>query len=174
MTKRVKKITVKIAGKTATRKTWTHTWKTFLEVFTGVLAGGIADVFAREYGTPAFRLALFALITVADVFAREYGTPAFRLALFALITVAVSTAVTAALNEDQRLSRSTKTFIQAFVGVFAGGIATVIGDWGTPAFKAGLLSLVTVGISTALAAVMNLQPSEVILGDKGAGSNDQN
>lgn len=151
MTKRVKKITVKIAGKTATRKTWTHTWKTFLEVFVGVLAGGIADVFAREYGSPAFRLALFSLITVA-----------------------VSTAVTAALNDDQRLNRSTRTFIQAFVGVIAGGIATVIGDWGTPAFKVGLLSLITVAISTALAAVMNLQPSEVILGDKGAGSNDQN
>lgn len=151
MTKRVKKITVKIAGKEATRKTWTHTWKTFFEVFTGVLAGGIADVFAREYGSPAFQLALFSLITVA-----------------------VSTAVTAALNDDQRLNRSTRTFIQAFVGVIAGGIATVIGDWGTPAFKVGLLSLITVAISTALAAVMNLQPSEVILGDKGAGSNDQN
>lgn len=150
MTKRVKKITVKIAGKEATRKTWTHTWKTFFEVFTGVLAGGIADVFAREYGSPAFRLALFSLITVA-----------------------VSTAVTAALNDDQRLNRSTRTFIQAFVGVIAGGIATVIGDWGTPAFKAGLLSLITVAISTALAAVMNLQPSEVILGDGGL-EDDQN
>ena len=148
--KKVKSITVKIAGKEATRKTWTHTWKTFLEVFLGVLAGGVADVFARDYGSPAFRLALFSLITLA-----------------------VSTGVTAALNEDQRLKRSTRTFIQAFVGVFAGGIATVIGDYGTPAFKVGLLSLVTVGLSTALAAVMNLQPSEVIQGDRGAG-NEQN
>ena len=150
MTKKIKSITVKIAGKEATRKTWTHTWKTFLEVFLGVLAGGLADVFAREYGSPAFRLALFSLITLA-----------------------VSTGVTAALNDDQRLSRSTRTFIQAFVGVIAGGIATVIGDYGTPAFKVGLFSLVTVGLSTALAAVMNLQPSEVIQGDRGAG-NEQN
>lgn len=147
MTKKIKSITVKIAGKEATRKTWTHTWKTFLEVFLGVLAGGLADVFAREYGSPAFRLALFSLITLA-----------------------VSTGVTAALNDDQRLSRSTRTFIQAFVGVIAGGIATVIGDYGTPAFKVGLLSLITIAISTALAAVMNLQPSEVIQGDRGAGN----
>lgn len=147
MTKKIKSITVKIAGKEATRKTWTHTWKTFLEVFLGVLAGGLADVFAREYGSPAFRLALFSLITLA-----------------------VSTGVTAALNDDQRLSRSTRTFIQAFVGVIAGGIATVVGDYGTPAFKVGLLSLITVAISTALAAVMNLQPSEVIQGDRGAGN----
>lgn len=145
MQRKVKSITVKVAGKEATRKTWTHTWKTFVEVFLGVLAGGIADVFARDYGSPAFRLALFALIAVS-----------------------VSSGVTAALNEDQRLTRTMKTFIQAFAGVFTGGIAAVIVDYGTPAFKMGLISLITVAISTALAAVMNLQPSEVIQGDKGA------
>ncbi len=134
MKKRVKHITVKLARKQATRKTWEHTLRTFIEAFCGILAGGIGDLFAREYGTPAFRLGLFSLITLA-----------------------VSTAVTAVLNEDERINRSVKTFIQVFVGVLAGGAATVFGDYGTPAFRAALFSLLTVAVSTALGTAMNLQ-----------------
>lgn len=148
MKKRVKHITVKLARKQATRKTWEHTLRTFIEAFCGILTGGIGDVFAREYGSPAFRLALFSLITVA-----------------------VSTAVTAVINENDRLTRSTKTFIQVFVGTIAAGVAAVLTDYGTPAFRTGLFSLIVVAASTALAAVMNLQtPSgggEVVPTEKG-------
>lgn len=148
MKKRVKHITVKLARKQATRKTWEHTLRTFIEAFCGILAGGIGDVFAREYGSPAFRLALFSLITVA-----------------------VSTAVTAVINENDRLTRSTKTFIQVFLGTLAGGAVTVFSDYGTPAFRAALFSLLTVAVSTALGAAMNLQTpaggGEVVPTEKG-------
>ena len=79
--------------------------------------------------------------------------------------------MTAFLNEDQRLRRSTRTFIQVFIGTIAAGVAAVLTDYGTPAFRTGLFSLIVVAASTALAAVMNLQtPSgggEVIPTEKG-------
>lgn len=150
MTRKIKSIKVKVAGKVATRETGVRSFRTAFEAFLGVLAGGLADVFVQDYGSPAFRIALFSLITLA-----------------------VSTAVTAALNDNDRINRSLRTFIQVFVGVIAGGVATVLGDYGTPAFKTALFSLIVVAISTALATVMNLQPSEVIQGDKEAEDYDQ-
>ena len=146
--KRVKRITIRIAGKEATRKTGVHTLKTALEAFCGVLAAGLGDVFAK------------------DIF-----SPEARVALASLLALAVSTAVTAFLNEDQRLRRSTRTFIQVFVGTIAAGVAAVLTDYVTPAFRTGLFSLIVVAASTALAAVMNLQtPSgggEVVPTEKG-------
>ena len=81
--KKVKRITIRIAGKEATRKTGVHTLKTALEAFCGVLAAGLGDVFAK------------------DIF-----SPEARIALASLLALAVSTAVTAFLNEDQRLLHS--------------------------------------------------------------------
>ena len=151
MEKRVKSITVRIAGKKATRTTWTRVLRTAFEAFCGVVFAGIADVFVADFGSPMFRIGLFSLIALG-----------------------VSTAVTAVLNEDQRINRSLRTFIQVFVGVIAGGVATVLADYGTPAFKTGVFSLIIVAVSTALATVMNLQPSEVIQEDKGAEDDDTN
>lgn len=137
--RKIKSVTVKVAGKTATRETGHRALRTAFEAFCGVLFAGIADVFLQDYTTPAFRSALFCLIAMA-----------------------VSTAVTAFLNEDQKLKRSTRTFVQVFIASIAGGLATVIGDYGTPAFRTGILGLIIVALSTALAAVMNLQSPGVM------------
>lgn len=150
MTQKVKSIKVRVAGRKATRETGHRALRTAFEAFCGVVAGGIVDVFTQDYTTPGFRATLFCLIAIA-----------------------VSTGVTAALNEEQRLKRSTRTFIQVFIGSVAAGLATVIGDYGTPAFRTGLIGLIIVAISTALAAAMNLQPSEVIQGDKEAEAYDK-
>lgn len=138
MTKKVKRVTAHLASMEATPETGRRVLRTAFEALVGVIAGGIADVFVQDFGSPAFRIAMFSLITLA-----------------------VSTAVTAALNETDKVTRSTKTFVQVFLGVVAGGIATVLQDYGTPAFRAGLFGLLTVAISSALAAAMNLERKEV-------------
>ena len=53
--------------------------------------------------------------------------------------------------------RALRTFFQVFMGVIAGGISAVVIDFGTPQFKLGLFALITTAVSTALAAVMNIE-----------------
>lgn len=58
---------------------------------------------------------------------------------------------------EETWRRTWRTFLQVFIATLAGGIAAVIPDWGTPAFKVGVLVLVASAIGAALGAAMNLQ-----------------
>lgn len=58
---------------------------------------------------------------------------------------------------EETWRRTWRTFLQVFIATFAGGIAALIPDWGTPAFRVGILVLVASAIGAALGAVMNLQ-----------------
>ena len=58
---------------------------------------------------------------------------------------------------EETWRRTWRTFLQVFIATFVGGLAAVIPDWGTPAFRVGILVLVASAIGAALGAVMNLQ-----------------
>lgn len=58
---------------------------------------------------------------------------------------------------EETWRRTWRTFLQVFISTVVGGIAALVPDWGTPAFKVGALVLVASAVGAALGAVMNLQ-----------------
>lgn len=50
-----------------------------------------------------------------------------------------------------------RTFLQAFLGVLAGGLTALVPDFGTPAFRAGLGALVGTAVLVGVTAAMNLE-----------------
>ena len=72
-----------------------------------------------------------------------------------------------ATSETRR--RTWRTALQVFLSVFLAGLATVIMDWGTPAFKMGFFSLLATALGAAFGAIMNLEdaaPGDAEEGDE--------
>ena len=60
----IKKVTAKVAEKKATPETWRRTWRTMLQVFLSIFLAGIPPLI-MDWGSPEFKLGLFALLATA-------------------------------------------------------------------------------------------------------------